>query len=206
MATVDVYNLAKEKVGELELDDSVFATEVKEHLFYEVVRSQLATKRAGTHSTRTRAEVNGTNARPWKQKGTGRARHGDRKANIFVGGGIAFGPKPRDYSYNPPKKVRKAAVRSALSRRFEESRLYVVEDFELQQIKTKDVVRVCKAFGFDSALLVDERNEKLKRSAKNLPKVQYLCREGLNCHDILRYENVVISRAAVEKITGALAK
>ncbi len=206
MATVDVYNLKKEKVGELELDDSVFASEVKEHLFHEVVRYQLASRRAGTHNTKTRSEVNGTNARPWKQKGTGRARHGDRKANIFVGGGIVSGPRQRDYSYRPPKKIRQGAVRSALSRRLEESRLWVIENFEMERIKTRDVVGVCEAFGFESALFVDERNENLQKSARNLQTVQYLCREGLNTYDILRHENLVISKAAVEHITGALAK
>ncbi len=206
MANADVYNLNKDVVGSIELDDAVFAGEVKEHLFWEVVRSQQASRRAGTHSTKTRAEVHGTNNKPWRQKGTGRARHGDRKGNIFVGGGIAFGPKPRDYSYNPPKKVRKAAVRSALARRLEEGKLWIFEDMDLGEIKTKKVAALADTFGWKNALLVDERNESLQKSAKNLTNVQYLCREGLNCYDILRYEHIAISKAAVAEITGALKK
>ena len=206
MATQDVYNLKNEKVGSIELDDFVFGGPVKEHLFWEVVRAQMANRRAGTHNTKTRSERHGTAAKPFKQKGTGRARQGDVKSPITRGGGVALGPKPRDYSYNPPKKVRKAAVRSALARRLEEQRLTVVEDFTLDRIKTKDVADLCKRFGWDSVLMVDERNETLQRSAKNLPRAQYLCREGLNVYDILRYDNLVISRAAVEQITGALSK
>jgi large subunit ribosomal protein L4 len=206
MSTQDVYNLKNEKVGTIDLDDSVFAGPVKEHLFWEVVRSQMANRRAGTHSTKTRAERAGTGAKPFKQKGTGRARQGDVKSPVLRGGGIALGPKPRDYSYNPPKKVRKAAVRSALARRLEENRLTVVEDFALERIKTKDVAALCGTFGWESVLMVDERNENLSRSARNLPRVQFLSREGLNVYDILRYDNLVLSRAAVEQITGALSK
>jgi large subunit ribosomal protein L4 len=206
MATADVYNLSKEKVGSIDLDDSIFAGEVKEHLFWEVVRSQRANKRQGTHSTKTRAEVHGTNNKPWKQKGTGRARHGDRKGNLFVGGGVAFGPKPRDYSYLPPKKVRKAAVRSALSRRMEEGKVWILDDMNLSEPKTKTVLGTAATFGWANALLVDERNNNLQKSARNLPNVQYLCREGLNCYDILRYEHIAISKAALEQLTGALKK
>lgn len=206
MATADVYNMKNEKVGTIELNDSVFATEVKPHLFHEVVRAQLASRRAGTHKTKGRSEVHGTNAKPFKQKGTGRARQGDVKSPVRRGGGVVFGPQPRDYSYKPPKKVRKAAVRSALSRRNEEQKLWVLDNFELEQIKTKDVIALCDRFGWKSVLFVDERNDKLFRSARNIPKVQYLCREGLNVYDILRYENLVISQAAVEQITGALSK
>ncbi len=206
MATTDIYNLKHEKVGEMDLDDDVFSGPVKEHLFWEVVRQQMASRRAGTHSTQTRAEVTGTGRKPFKQKGTGRARQGDCKVNIMKGGGVVFGPRPRDYSYKTPKKVRRAACRSALSRRFHEQKLFVVDSMELAEIKTKQVKAICSAFGFESAIFVDERNENLKKSARNLPTVQYLAREGLNVYDILRYENIVISKAAVEQITGALSK
>jgi large subunit ribosomal protein L4 len=206
MPTVDVYNMSKKKVGTADLADSVFGTEVKEHLFYEVVRSQMANRRAGTHSTKTRAEVSGSNRKPFKQKGTGRARQGDTKGPIHVGGGIAFGPRPRDYSYNPPKKVRKAAVRSALSRRVEENKLWVLDSLELDAIKTKAVSGLVAEFGWGSVLLVDEPNENLRKSARNLQTVRYLSREGLNVYDILRHEHIVITQAAVESITGALAK
>ncbi len=206
MAKVDIHNLKNEKTGTLELDDVVFAGPVKEHLFHEVVRNQLANRRAGTHASQTRAMVTGTGRKPFKQKGTGRARQGDCKVPIHVGGGVAHGPSVRDYSYTVPRKVRKAAVRSALAKRLSESKLWVLEDFELEQIKTKTIVELCKSFGWDSALLVDERNDKLQKSSSNLPKVQYLCREGLNVYDLLKYEHVVISKAAIEQITGVYSK
>jgi len=206
MAKLDVYNLEKKKVGSVTLDDSVVAAEVKEHLFHEVVRAQLASRRAGTHSTKTRSEVHGTARKPFRQKGTGRARQGDVKSPLQRGGGIIFGPKPRDYSYKPNKKVVKSAVRSALSRRHEEGRLWIVEDFQLEAIKTKALAGICDNFGWDSVLLVDNRNEKLQKSAQNLPKVQFLSREGLNTYDILRYNHVVISKSAAEQISGALKK
>lgn len=206
MATADVYNKSNEKVGTIELDDTVFNTEVREHLFYEVVKAQRASRRAGTHSTKTRAEVHGTGRKPFKQKGTGRARQGDAKNPVHVGGGVAFGPKPKDHGYKPNRKVRRAAVRSALSRRFQESKLFVIDDMELDQIKTARIAEICKKFGWKTALLVDERNERLQKSTHNLPHAQYLCREGLNTYDILRHENLVITQAAVEQLTGALAK
>jgi large subunit ribosomal protein L4 len=206
MAKVDVYNLKNKKVGSIDLDDSVFAAEVKEHLFHEVVRAQRASKRAGTHKAKTRAERHGTNAKPFRQKGTGNARRGDVKSPLLKGGGVIFGPRPRNYGYRPPRKVRQAAVRCALSRRHEESRLWVVEDFELTEIKTKTLAGICQTFGWNSALLVDESNEKLQKSVRNLPGVQFLDREGLNTYDILRYEHIVLSKSAVEQITGALSK
>ncbi len=206
MATLDVYNLEKKKVGSVTLDDSVVAREVKEHLFHEVVRAQLASRRAGTHSTKTRSEVHGTAKKPFRQKGTGRARQGDVKSPLQRGGGIVFGPKPRDYSYKPNKKVVKAAVRSALSRRHEEGRLWIVEDFQLEAIKTKVLAGICDNFGWDSALLVDDNNDNLQKSARNLPKVQFLSRDGLNTYDILRYNHVVMSKSAAEQISGALKK
>ena len=206
MAKLDVYNLQKKKVGTIDLEDSVFAAEVKEHLFHEVVRAQLATRRSGTHSTKTRSEIHGTSAKPFKQKGTGRARQGDVKSPTTRGGGTVFGPKPRDYSYKPPKKVVKAAVRSALSRRMAEERLWVVEDFELAEIKTKALSGICDSFGWSSALLVDGSNDTLQKSARNLTSVQFLAKEGLNTYDILRYENLVLSKSAVEHINGALKK
>ena len=206
MPTVDVYNLKREKVGQADLDESVFGTEVKEHLFHEVVRAQLANRRSGNHKAKVRNEIRGSGHKPWRQKGTGRARHGDLKSNIFRGGGVVHGPLPRSYAYNPPKKVRKAAVRCALSKRLAENRLWVLQDFELEQIKTRGVVEIAARFGWNSAIFVDERNERLHRSARNLPKFQYLCREGLNVYDLLRYENVVLTQAAIENITGALAK
>jgi large subunit ribosomal protein L4 len=206
VAKIDVYNLKNEKVDTLKLDDSVFGAEVKEHLFHEVVRAQRATSRSGSHKAKDRSERHGTNNKPFRQKGTGNARRGDVKSPLLRGGGVIHGPNPRNYGYRPPRKVRQAAVRCALSRRYEEQKLWVVEDFELEEIKTGALAEICANFGWTSALLVDECNDKLNLSARNLPTVQYLPREGLNTYDILRYEHLVLSKSALERITGALAK
>jgi large subunit ribosomal protein L4 len=206
MATQPVYNMNKQEVGSIDLDDAVFGGEVKEHLFYEVVRSQLATRRAGTHCTKGRAEVHGHNKKPYKQKGTGQARQGDVKSPTSRGGGVVFGPKPRDYGFQPPKKVRRAALRSALARRLQDARLWIIDSLELQQIKTKDVATVAGRFGWNSALIVDEKNDRFNKSARNLPKVDFIAREGLNVYDILRHEHLVITKAAVQNIIGALSK
>lgn len=206
MATLDVYNLSKEKVGSAELDDAIFASEVKEHLFWEIVRAQLAARRAGTHSTKGRAEIRGSIRKPFRQKGTGRARQGDLKSPTMRSGGVAMGPKPRDYSYNVPKTAKKAALKSALSRRNEESKLWVVENFDMPEIKTRSVRQIAEKFGWSTVLIVDERNDALRKSAKNLPNVRYLSREGLNVYDILNHEHLVITQAAVASITGALTK
>ncbi len=204
MATVDVYNMNHDRVGSIELDDTVFNTEVKEHLFHEVVRAQLASRRRGTQKVKDRSEVSGTAKKPFKQKGTGRARAGDCKNPTWVGGGAAFAPNPRDYSYRPPKKVRRAAVRSALSRRFQESRLWVLDSAELPEIKTKRIAELCKAFGVSNVLFIDRDNDALSKSTRNLPRVGYLSTHGVNCYDVLRHEHVVVTRAAVEALTGAL--
>ena len=206
MATHTVYNLNKQAVGTIDLDDDVFGGEVKAHLFHEMVRAQLANRRAGTHSTKGRAEVNGHNKKPFKQKGTGQARQGDVKSPVWRGGGVVFGPKPRDYSYNPPKAVRRAALRSALAARLKDGSLWVIDSLELERIKTKDVLQLTERFGWKSALFVDERNERLEKSSQNLVKHNYLAREGLNVYDILRHEHLVVSKAAVQNITGALSK
>ncbi len=205
MATHPIFNQNKQEVGSIELADAVFGGEVKEYLFHEVVRAQLASRRAGTHCTKGRAEVHGTNKKPYKQKGTGQARHGDVKSPVWRGGGVVFGPKPRDYSYKPPKKVRRAALKSALARRLSEKKLWVIDTLEIAEIKTKAVARLSSTFGWASALLVDERNESLAKSARNLPKHQFLAREGLNVYDVLRYEHLVLSKSAVQNLIGALS-
>ena len=207
MAQLDVYNLSREKVGTINVDDSVFGVEVREHLYYEVVRMQQASKRQGSACTKTRAEVAYSTAKLFKQKGTGRARRGSRKAATLRGGGTVFGPRPRDYSYRVPRSMRKAALRSALSGRMQESRVVVVEDFELAEIKTKGLLAVLNRFELSNALIVDDRsNENLKKSAKNLKKFKFLATEGLNVYDLLKFDVLVVTKSSVAQIEGALKK
>lgn len=204
MPSIDVYNLNRDKVGTLDLDDLVFAGEVKEYLFWEVVRSQLASRRRGTAKTKQRNEVKGSTRKMFRQKGTGRARKGMRTVPIHRGGGVVFGPQPRDFGYRVPKKVRRAALRSALARRLAEQRLIVVQDFELSEIKTKRIVEIMGRFDMTSALIVDGRNENLDKSTRNLPTVKFLPVEGLNVYDVLRYDNLVLTSGSVKAIEGAL--
>lgn len=207
MPTVDVYSTEHQKVGTIELPDAVFAAEVKEHLFYTVVRYQLAKRRAGTHATKSRARVTGGGKKPYKQKGTGRARQGTRRAPHFTGGGVVFGPHPRSHAFDLPKKVRRAALRSALSRRAGENALIIFDKFELTGIKTRAFVSVMNAFEADNVLLVlREKDELVLRSARNVQGVTVLPVEGLNVYDILKHRKIAMTSAAVEEIVARLGK
>ncbi|MCC7540988.1 MAG: 50S ribosomal protein L4 [Deltaproteobacteria bacterium] len=199
---VDVYNLSKQKVGELELADDVWGAEVNEALFYDVVRSQLASRRAGTHRAKTRSAVSGSTKKLYKQKGTGRARHGSLRAPTYVGGGKAHGPVPRDYSYRPNRKMRIGALRSALSMMAKEGRLVIVDRFELGAVKTKGLVGVLKALSVDSgSVLVDGKgNDNLRLSARNLPDHLFLPPEGVNVYDLLRHPNLVLTTDAAKAL------
>jgi large subunit ribosomal protein L4 len=201
---LDVVNIKNEKVGEIEVSDTVFGAEVKPHLHWEIVRYQQAKKRRGTHNTRTRGKVRGSTRKIYRQKGTGRARHGDIKAPIFVGGGVIFGPQPRDYSFNPPKKVRRGALISALSEKASDGRVIVVDSLDFDQPKTRQAVDTLKTLGVESALVVDLENENLKLSVRNLPKSKFLRREGVNVYDLLRHDHVVITQDAMGELNGAL--
>ena len=205
MAKFDVKNTSGKSVGSIELDDAVFGAEVHEHLLWEVVKWQLAKRRAGTASTKRLGEIRGSGKKMWKQKGTGQARQGSKRAPHWVGGGSVFGPKPRDYEYNMPRKAKKLALRSALSLRASESKLVVVDNFEIDG-KTKSVATALAALETGKkALIVDAKNNtNLVRGAKNLATSQWLAPEGLNVYDILRHETVVLTKAAVESITSAL--
>jgi large subunit ribosomal protein L4 len=199
---IDVFNLKREKTGSLELSDLVFGTEVKEQLFYEVVKAQLASRRAGTHSAKTRSEVSGSSKKVYKQKGTGNARHGSIRAPIYVGGGRAHPPTPQDWSYRPPRQVRIGALKSALSLLAKEGRLVIVDKLKLDEIRTKGLVVALKALKVDSsALLVDDKgNENLRLSAANLPKHSVLPPEGVNVYDILRHDHLVLSTDAAKAL------
>ncbi|MBX2801422.1 MAG: 50S ribosomal protein L4 [Myxococcales bacterium] len=204
MATVDIHNPNREKVGELDLDDAVFGAEVREHLLYAAVRYQRAKARAGTHKVKERAEVAGGGRKPWRQKGTGRARQGTIRAPQWRGGGVVFGPRVRVHAFKLNRKVRRAALVSAISRRTEESALVVLEDWQLSEIKTRQVTEFMKRFELADMLLVAPRDERLERSARNIPSVTVLPPEGLNVYDVLRRRNLVMTRAAVEAVTARL--
>jgi large subunit ribosomal protein L4 len=208
MATLDVFNMKREKVGSIDLSDEVFATEVKEHLFYEVVKAQLASRRQGTQAGKERSAVSGSTKKLYKQKGTGRARHGSIRAPIYVGGGRAHPTRPRDWSYRPPRQVRQGALRSALSLFHKEGRLVVVDRFELPEIKTKGLIAALGALKVTTpregtrsakALVVDVgANENLRLSIRNSVEHQYLPPEGVNVYDLLRHDTLVLSRDAAK--------
>lgn len=205
MAKLKVKNLRNEEVGEIDLSDGVFGAEVKEHLLHEVVRMQLSRRRSGTACTKERAAVSGGGSKPYRQKGTGRARQGSSRAPNHVGGGTVFGPRPRSYSFSPPKKVRRGAMCSALSLFVNEERVTVVDDFELPEVKTKGLCQVLSSLGIDSGLLIDSvENENLKLSARNLKGHQFLCPAGLNVYDLLRHNQLVVSRRAILEIQSKL--
>jgi large subunit ribosomal protein L4 len=204
MATLAVYDVENQKVSDMELDDRVFGAKIKDSLFHEVVRKILASQRSGTAATKNRADVRGGGAKPWKQKGTGRARAGSRRSPIWRGGGTMFGPMPRDYSFSIPKKVSRAALKAALSLKHKEGKLILLNDFPLEGFKTRQVVEVLKKFQVEDALIVtDRKNPLLERSTRNIPGVQVLRCEGLNVYDILNHEHLILLSPVVQKIQGA---
>jgi len=207
MASVDVINQKGERVDSIELDDAVFNTEIHEDLVQKVVVWQLAKRRAGTACTKTRSEVSGGGKKPWRQKGTGRARAGTTRSPIFTGGGVVFGPKPRSYSFSLPKKVRKAALRSVLTSKLKDNQLVVMDKIELEAPKTKLFLETMKALGFENdktVFITPEKDEALLRSSRNLFKVLVLPTEGMNVYDLLRFKRLVVLQAAVPKICERL--
>jgi large subunit ribosomal protein L4 len=206
MAKFDVYDLERKKVSELELADEVFAGEVNEHLFYEVVKAKLASDRSGTHAVKNRSLVSGGGKKPWRQKHTGRARQGSTRASHFVGGGKAMGPKPRDYAYEVPKKVRKAALRSALSLKGKEQKLLIVSEWKPAAPKTAAAAKVLEKLGARKALVVDDgANRALARSIRNLDGADFLAAEGLNVYDILAHEALVLTAESARKLEASLS-
>lgn len=204
MPSVPVYDFNKNQVGEVNLSSDIFGVEVKKHLFYDIIRMQLAAKRGGNASTKTRSDVAGGGRKPWKQKGTGRARVGTIRSPLWRGGGTVFGPHPRDYSLKVNKKVKKSAMKSALTLKVNESRFVVLKDLNLPEIKTKQVESFMKLFELKNALvLLDAGNENFELSARNLKSVKVVPVEGLNLFDLLKYENVVLTEPSVKKIEGA---
>lgn len=205
MSTADIVNISNEKVGEIELNAQVFDLEVKEHLLHDLVRMQRAAKRSGNACTKTRVEVRGGGAKPWRQKGTGRARAGSRNSPLWRGGGVSFGPKPRDYSFKLNRKVKKQALAMAMSARLQEGNLVIVDKFVMDTIKTKDFVGIMKGFDFDNCLIItDGPNETVSKSARNVNGFKVLPAEGLNVYDILLHKKLILVQPVVERLEERL--
>jgi large subunit ribosomal protein L4 len=205
MSTVNIVNTKNERVGEIELNDVVFNREVKEYILHEVVRMQRAARRSGNASTKTRVEVRGGGRKPWRQKGTGRARAGTRNSPLWRGGGVAFGPKPRDYSFKVNRKVKRQAVAMALSARFQEGNLIVLDEFTLERIKTKDFIGVMDVLDVDNGLIVtDDATENLTKSSRNVNGYKVMSSEGLNVYDILLHKKVVLVQPVIESLEKRL--
>ena len=206
MANVSVYNMEGKEVGQIELNDSIFAVEVNEHLVHMAVVAQLANKRQGTQSAKTRAEVRGGGRKPWRQKGTGHARQGSTRSPQWTGGGVVFAPKPRDYSFKMNRKEKALAIKSALTSRVNEKKIYVLDELNFSEIKTKQMVNVLNNLNVNKALVVlGEKNENVQASAKNIPTVRTALSSTINVYDILKYDSLVITKEAVAKIEEVYA-
>ena len=206
MATLTVKTASGASAGSVEVSDKVFAIEPNKAVLHQVVTAQLAARRSGSQSTKTRAEVRGGGIKPWRQKGTGRARSGSRRSPLWRGGGTVFGPMPRSYAYTMPKKKRRVALCSVLSLKVREDAFRVIERFDIQQPKTREVVQMVKHFTDQRKvlLLVSEPHESLHLSARNIPDVKVLPVAGLNVYDLLHYTTVICAEEAIEKIVGRL--
>ncbi len=205
MAVVDVINSKAEKVSQTDLSDTIFNVPVKPNILHEVVTMQLASRRAGSASVKHRSDIRGSGRKLFRQKGTGRARRGDIKAPLLRGGGSVFGPDPRSYAYKVPKKVRRLALKMALSVKLREASLVVLDKFDLDKIKTKEFVEVMNALNMNNALIItDKKNENLELSARNVPDVKLLSIEGLNVYDILKYKSLVLLESSIKGIEGRL--
>ncbi len=206
MAATEVKNMNGETVSQAELPDSIFDIEIKPSVMHEVVTMQLANRRSGTASCKTRSDVRGSTVKLFRQKGTGRARRGDIRSPLLKGGGVTFGPNGRRYSFSVPKKIRKTALKMALASKWQENAVTVVDSLEIDQIKTKAVVAMLKTLGQDNVLFVtDTKNENLELSSRNIPGVKVLRCEGLNVYDVLKYRHLVLQESALAVIEGRLS-
>ena len=204
--TLPVMSQRNEVVGEISLPVEVFAGPVRRHLLYEAVRMQQANRRAGSAATKTRAFVRGGGKKPWRQKGTGRARSGSTRSPLWRGGAVIFGPQPRDYSYRIPATARKAALRSALAAKAREGKVLVLDKIALEAPKTKLLAKLMTDLNVHNALIVvPQRDEDLERAARNLPRVKVLRAEGANVYDLLRYDRLILTPDAVLALNGRLA-
>lgn len=205
MPVAGVYNIENQKIAEIELSDAVFGASVNEAVIYDAVRMQMAARRSGTAATKGRSDVRGGGKKPWRQKGTGRARAGHSRSPIWRGGGIVFGPTPRSYAFKLPKKVRRLALISALSMKFQEERMIILKDFPMEEIKTKKFREVVERFGLAKTLFViSEPLPILEKSSRNLKDVKMIRSEGINVYDLLKYDHVVLLEPSIKNIEGAL--
>ena len=207
MPTVAIYDIANKKVGDLELNESIFGVEVNEALLHQAVVMQLASQRLGTHATKTRGMVRGGGRKPWKQKGTGRARSGSTRSPIWVGGGTVFGPQPRSYAFSMPRKQRRLAIKCALSDKVQSGDFVVLENLDFAAPKTKDVVKMLNDFSVDSkALLITaDEAENVEKSSRNIPGVKAINTCGLNVYDILNHNKLFITKDAITRIEEVFA-
>jgi large subunit ribosomal protein L4 len=199
MSIVNIYNTKNEKVGEIGLNPQIFNVEVKEHLLHDVVRMQLAARRAGNACTKTRVEVSGGGSKPWRQKGTGRARSGSKRSPVWRGGGVTFGPKPRDYAFKLNRKVKKQALAMAMSARLQEGNLVVLDAFQMDAIKTKDFMQVMNLMQLDNCIIVtNENNDNLHKSSRNVNGYKILSIDGLNVYDVLLHKKLVLVQPVID--------
>jgi large subunit ribosomal protein L4 len=206
MTKLAIYNIGNQKVNDIELDDQIFKVKSNPTLFYDAVRMNLASQRKGSAATKNRALVRGGGAKPWRQKGTGRARAGSRRSPLWRGGGIIFGPMPRDYAFSLPRKARRAALRAVLSLKLQEEKLILLDEFPLNGFKTKQVLEVLKRFNVEDVLIVtSEKNIFLERSTRNIPNVEVLHADELNVYDILNHEHLILLSPVLTRIQGVLA-
>ena len=205
MTVVDIINCKAEKVSQVELEDGIFNIPVRSSILHEVVTMQLANRRAGSASVKHRSDVKGSRRKLFRQKGTGRARRGDIKSPLLRGGGSVFGPDPRSYSYKVPKKIKRLALKMALSSKLKEDNIIVLDKFELDKIKTKEFLSVMGVLNTKNALIITEKeNKNLELSSRNIPEIKVLRVEGMNVHDILKYKRLVLLEASLEPIKGRL--
>ena len=205
MSIAGVYDIEKKLVSEITLDDAIFDGEINEHVLYEVVRMQLVSKRSGTAETKGRSDISGGGKKPWRQKGTGRARSGTSRSPLWRGGGTVFGPHPRDYSFKVPKKVRRKALQSALTLKYRGNQIVILKDFPLEEIKTKKFMEVLQRFGWEKVLFVlDKSYPVLEKASRNIKNVKMMRTEGVNVYDLLKHEHVVFLEPSLRIIEGTL--
>lgn len=208
MAKVAIYNIAGEQTGELELNDAVFGVEVNEAVVHQALLMQLANQRQGTASTKTRSQVRGGGRKPWKQKGTGRARAGTIRSPLWIGGGVTFGPHPRSYAVKMPRKARRLAIKSALSAKLANQEIVILEGLQFEQPKTKQVVELLKNFGLTdrkALIITQEIEESVEKSSRNIPGVKALTAGCLNVFDLLHHDKLLITQDAIARIEEVLA-
>lgn len=206
MAVVDVLNVTGEKVSQVDLTDDIFNVAIKGSVLHEVVKMQLASRRSGTACVKNRSDIKGSTKKLFRQKGTGNARPGSVKSPLRKGGGVIFGPHPKSWAYTVPKKVKRLALKMALSTKLQNENLVVIDKIELDEIKTKKVVEIINNINIEKALIIiDGNNEKLERSARNVPGIKVMKTEGLNVYDILKYDKLLLLESSIKSIEGRLS-